>query len=499
MEWIYRLLPETWLFINILFLLGTVALYKNKDELYTLYNIFLFSLIILVLSCVLQIFGFYYGDTIDTLDLSIGKVVIYSNGVFEVISKLVLSMIGLFIGVILSNYFSKGKEEYRHRYFRPDTLPLYFMVILGCFVLISASDFLTFLIGFELVAIPSYFMIAMDNKNPKALEGSIKYFLIGSLATISIIISILLFYIYTGSLYFDKDVNIFRYNGLLIGYAFLIVGILIKLAAFPLSLWIQDAYEGSRTPYLLIISTLPKIAVALFLIKLISIYDFVPKAIVVFSALSMIMGTFFALTSNNIKRILAFSTISNIGYMLIPLVSMTSIEKVIVFDFQALSIIYFYIFQYVLSTILFVSILVGIEEKVDELSLDQLKGFLSNKPVYSFFMIVSLLSLAGLPPTPGFIAKFYLFSYSYSYAPILVWIGIIMSVASLYFYYRIAHVMYLEKNIQQEHSLETQNSQKNFLPTFGSYMLSFLILFMGIFPGFALNVIYLISMSLASA
>ncbi|MCS6955097.1 MAG: hypothetical protein NZM44_01925, partial [Candidatus Calescibacterium sp.] len=207
MEWIAKLLPELWVFVNILLFLGFVGFYKSKNEMFSLYNIFNFSCIVLVFSLFFQLYWLnkLSSENIVSLDLMIGNLVIYSNGFFEIISKLLISIVSIFIVIMFGVYFGKGNEEFNHRYFRPDLLPLYLTVILGSFVLVSSNDFLTFLIGFELIAVPSYFMIAMDNRNKFALEGSMKYFLIGSLATISIIIAILIFYIYSGSLVFANN------------------------------------------------------------------------------------------------------------------------------------------------------------------------------------------------------------------------------------------------------------------------------------------------------
>ncbi|MFN3478230.1 MAG: NADH-quinone oxidoreductase subunit N [bacterium] len=422
----------------------------------------------------------------------------YSNGFFEVFSKLLISLIAIFINVMFGAYFGEKKDFVNNVYFRTDLIPLFFSMLLGSFVLISSNDFLTFLIAFELIAIPSYFVIAMDNKNKMSLEGSIKYFLIGSVATVSLLISILVFYIYSGSLVFDKNFSLLVLNlqGVKIAFTFFVLAIFIKLAVFPLSFWVQDAYEASRAPYLLVISTLPKIAVMTIFIKIIFLdCNGLPIFLSVFSALSMILGTFWALTSNSIKRILAFSTITNMGYILIPF---TSLSFNIFNNSQALSIVYFYIFQYVLSTILFVSVLTYLEGKYDTADIRDLKGVLSKNSFLSVFLIISLLSLAGLPPTVGFVAKFFLFSYSYSFSPILVWIGIITSVVSLYFYYKIAQYLYVNDEKKEKYNEDIENKiDFGFLPTFSSVILTTFILFLGIFPGSMINIINFIILSLS--
>lgn len=428
----------------------------------------------------------------SNLSLYINDMFIYSNGFFELISKLFISIVSIFIAIMFGVYFRGGDERFSHLYFRPDILPLFLIVILGSFAMVSSNDFLTFLIGFELVAVPSYFMIAMDNKNKQALEGSIKYFLIGSLSTISLIISILIFYLYSGSLVFSANLSLLGLNlwGVKAAFIFLLVGFLIKLAAFPFSFWIQDAYYASRSPYLLVISTLPKLSVLIIFLKILShIHDnYILEVLGVFSIVSMIVGTFWALTSTNLKKILAFSTIANVGYILIPFYSWGSSMA---FNSQAIAINYFYILQYVLSTILFISVIIYLEEKYDSSDLEVLTGALNNSPVLVWFLVVSLVSLAGLPPTAGFVAKFLLFAYSYPSAPILVWTGIITSLISLYFYYRIAQYLYVKGNSSKKTKIEL-----GFLQTFSNSLLSVIIILIGFLPWFVINIIYFVSFSL---
>lgn len=485
MEWVAKLLPEIWLTINILLFLAFVGYYKTRDDFFVVYNLFNFSNIITLVTVSIQMFWIYNIEN-SSLDLFLGNMVIYSNGIFEITSKFLIAFISIFIVMMFNIYFGKGQYEYKHDYFRPDILPLFFIIVLGSFVLISSNDFLTFLIGFELVAIPSYFMIAMDNRNPKALEGSIKYFLIGSLATISVIISILLFYIYSGSFVFEDARILVENKGIKLAFIFLSVGIFIKLALFPFSFWIQDAYEGSRSPYLIVISSVPKISVLIIFIKLLSLFSFVSDMLFVFCLFSMLFGTFWALSTNSIKKILAFSTITNIGYALIPFVS---IGNNFIVNSQSFAVSYFYIFQYVLSTVLFIGVLMYLEEKYGVTELDILKGALRSNSILSLFLLISLLSMAGLPPTVGFIAKFLLFSFSYHFNPFLVWVGIITSVISLYFYYKIAYYLYVSND-------NVRNIEVGFLSSFSNSILSFLIVFWGFFPGFIISIIYFISLSL---
>lgn len=488
MQWLQGLIPEIWLFVFIIYLLFFVGLYKNKKDLFVLYITTNFSLVFLFL---LLLFQFYLittnSDLIGgNLNVYIGDLVIYSNGTFELFSKLVISLVAIFVNIMFKVYFDNLDV---YRFFKVDMLPLYFIILLGSFVVISSNDFITFLIGFELIAVPSYFIIAMDNKNSISLEGSMKYFLIGSIATISILISILIFYIYSGSLVFGSNLVLLNSSmmGIKIAFILLVLGLLIKLAIFPLSFWIQDAYFASRGSYLLVISSLPKLAIAFFLVKLIYLSDFHSlKFLSLFLALSMIMGTFWALTTNDLKKILAFSTITNMSYSLIPIVS---VGYDIFSKSQALTMTYFYILQYVLASILFIAVLIYLEGKFGRMDLNVLRGVIKENPVLAWFLIISLVSMAGLPPTVGFVSKFLLFSYSYSFSPLLVWIGIITSVISLYFYYKIAQYLYIKEGSAQKINID-------FLTFFSNSLLSALILFLGFLPTSVISVIQVMVISL---
>ena len=130
-----------------------------------------FSIVFAIAALFLQLYFLINQGDIDRLSLIINNVIIYDISSFEVISKIMLSIIAIILTSVSSIYFNLNKEEYEHRYFKLEYLPLFLTVLLGSFVLVSACDLLTFLIGFELVAVPSYFVIALDNKNKIALEG----------------------------------------------------------------------------------------------------------------------------------------------------------------------------------------------------------------------------------------------------------------------------------------------------------------------------------------
>jgi len=480
MEWVLKLLPEIWLSFNILTLLAILSVYRSKTDLFFVYHWFNFSNIVLIVTLIIQII-LLTNDPIANSSLAN----IYSVGVFEVITKIFIAFISVLISFVTSFYFKPNNSDVGqnfNKFFNEVFLVLYQIIILGSFVLVSSTDLLTFLIGFELIAIPSYVMIALDNKNKIALEGSMKYFIIGSLATISIIISALIFYVYSGSFYFGSIFNSFDSLGFYIAFGFLMVGIFVKLAVFPFSLWIQDAYYGSRSPYLLIISTLPKFSILVVFIKILYLANISNVDIIsIFSALSMLVGTFGALMQRDIKKIIAFSSILNMGYILIPFTNMNGDI------FQAFQIVYFYILQYTVSVVLLVSVLIYLEEKYNTTDLFELSRVgIYKDPVLVVSLIISLLSLAGLPPTVGFIAKFYLFSFSYSFAPLLVWLGIITSVISLYFYYKIAHTIYVE---EKSIKVNENNNSMGLFYSFSNIFLCLIILFLGIFPDLVFSII----------
>ncbi len=499
MEILFKLFPEIILTISIIFNILIVSITKKTQELKNSFLlVFIFSIVFSIVALFLQLYFIVNQGDIGSLSLIINNVVIYEINGFEVISKIMLSIIAIILSSIGSIYFNLNKEEYDHRYFKLEYLPLFLTVLLGSFVLVSACDLLTFLIGFELVAVPSYFIIALDNKNKIALEGSIKYFLIGSISTISIVFGILIFYIFNGSFLYEVNFNNLNLVSLKLAFLFILIGVILKLGVFPFSFWIQDAYYSSRTPYLLLISTLPKYSVTLALVKILSyIQDPYFKILIsVLAVLSIVISVFWALNENDIKKIIAYSTIFNMGIVLIPLTgfSFNIQDKVYI-----LSLINFYVFQYVLSAILILGVLLYLEEKYDTTDLIKLKGALSDNKVFAFLLILGLLSTAGLPPTIGFIAKFLVLAFSYKFNPMLVIIAIIFSVASLYYYYRIAKELYVEKSLNSNNDLSSLDFsiKKSFLYYGSLFSVSILLVILGLIPYFITNIFYLISISLS--
>lgn len=493
MDILFKLFPEAILTISIIFNILIISIAKNIKELKNAFLlVFIFSIFFTIASLIFQLYFIVSGSELIDLSLILNDVIVYGVSSFEVVSKILLSIVAIILAFIVSIYFYTDKCE--HRYFKLEYLPLFLTVLLGSFVLVSAEDLLTFLIGFELVAIPSYFVIALDNKNKISLEGSIKYFLIGSISTISIILGILIFYIFNGSFLYSANLNNFNLISLKLGFLFILIGIILKLAVFPFSFWIQDAYYASRTPYLLLISTFPKYSVVLALIKMLSyIQDGYFKILLsVLAVLSMVMGVFWALNENDIKKIIAYSTVFNMGFILIPFTGFSfNIEQKI----YVLSLVNFYVFQYILSTILILGVLLYLEEKYDTTDMLKLKGVLANNKALSFLLVVGLLSTAGLPPTVGFIAKFFVLAFSYKFNPILVIIAIIFSVASLYYYYRIAKELYVEKEFNLVNNLSSldfslKNSLLYYVSLFG---VSILLIILGLLPYFITNTFYFIT------
>lgn len=500
MEILFKLFPEIILTISIIFNILIVSISKKTKELKNSFLlVFVFSIVFTIAALFLQLYFIINQGDVGSLSLIINNIVIYDIGSFEVISKIMLSIIAIILTSISSIYFNLNKEEYEHRYFKLEYLPLFLTVLLGSFVLVSASDLLTFLIGFELVAVPSYFVIALDNKNKIALEGSIKYFLIGSISTISIIFGILIFYIFNEGFLYHVNFSNLNLVSLKLAFLFIFIGIILKLGVFPFSFWIQDAYYASRTPYLLLISTLPKYSVTLALVKILSyIQDGYFKVLIsVLAVLSMVISVFWALNENDIKKIIAYSTIFNMGFVLIPF---TGFSFNIQDKIYILSLVNFYVFQYVLSAILILGVLLYLEEKYDTTDIIKLRGALNNNKVLAFLLVLGLLSTAGLPPTIGFIAKFLVLAFSYKFNPILVLIAIIFSVASLYYYYRIAKELYVEKSFNFNNDLSSLDFSlgSSFLYYASLFSVSILLIILGFIPYFITNTFYLISITLTN-
>ncbi len=318
---------------------------------------------------------------------------------------------------------------------------------LGAMVLISAGSLITLYLGLELMSLCLYAMVAFDRESGIAAESAIKYFVLGSMASGTLLYGMSIVYGMTGSLELGEIATAVHGGlsgniGLLFGIAFLIVGIGFKLGAVPFHMWIPDVYEGSPTCVTVFIGTASKLAAFALAMRLLpeALAGSQPdwsQMLVVLSVLSIAIGNIVAVAQANLKRMLAYSTISHIGYILLGILSGTA---------QGYQAAMFYMISYVIvASGAFGMILLLARQGFEADKLEDFKGLNARSPWFAGMMAILMFSLAGLPPFIGFWAKFgviqAVLNVSYTWLAV---VAVLFSVVGAFYYLRIVKLMYFD-------------------------------------------------------
>jgi len=334
---------------------------------------------------------------------------------------------------------------------REEYFVMFFVATLGACVLVTASHFVTFFIGLETLSISLYVLIAFVKHRNYSVEAGVKFLVIASLSTAFLLFGMALMYASTGTMSFTGLADYFSASGLsplmTIGIGMMLVGIGFKLALVPFHMWIPDVYQGAPAPVTTFIATISKGSVLAISIRFFhAIRGFESGALVitvsVIAVLSMFAGNLLALNQTNFKRLLAYSSIAHLGYLMITLLTGT------VLGTQAAV---FYMISYMITTVGAFGIisLLSVCESEPEKT-DDMKGLFWKNPWIAIVLSLVLLSLAGIPLTAGFIAKFYLVLAGVrSGLWLLVMSLIINSVISIYYYLRIIKIMFTESESQE--------------------------------------------------
>jgi len=328
------------------------------------------------------------------------------------------------------------------------------IITLGMFAMVSAKNLLMIYLSIEMVSIPSYIIAGISKNDKESNEASLKYVIYGSFASGIMLFGLSFLYGITGSLdidlvaskLIDFDSSLTIYMSIL----FILVGFGYKISMVPFHYWTPDVYQGAPITVTAFLSVAPKAAGFAILIRFFYtlFIDNVetlqwPQLIAVLSALTMTVGNILALNQSNIKRLLAYSSISHVGYMLVAF-SVISVDSLVSIMFY----IFFYLFMNLSA--FYMAIYMSNKYKAD--TIDQWNGIGIKVPVLSFFMVLSLASLAGLPPTSGFVAKVYILRNLFADNN-FIWLGvvaIINTVISLYYYFKIVKAMYFMENKKLE-------------------------------------------------
>jgi NADH-quinone oxidoreductase subunit N len=353
-----------------------------------------------------------------------------------------LTLGGAAVALIMS--FNYWRHEKLHRF---EFAILVVLATTGMMVMISAGDLIALYIGFELQSLALYVIAAIHRDNLRSTEAGLKYFVLGALSSGMLLYGCSLIYGFAGTVSFAGVAQSVTGGaapiGLIFGLVFLFAGLAFKVSAVPFHMWTPDVYEGAPTPVTAFFAAAPKVAaMALFVRVAIDAFPHIAdqwRQIVVFIAIaSMLLGSFAAIGQKNIKRLMAYSSIGNVGYILIGLAAGTP---------EGVQSVLIYLVVYVVMTLGTFAVILGMRHKNGLVeSVDDLAGLSRTSPFMAFVMAAMMFSLAGIPPLAGFFAKFYVFlaAMKAELYPLAV-IGVLASVVGAFYYLRIVKVMYFDE------------------------------------------------------
>ena len=358
--------------------------------------------------------------------------------------------IACFLAVSLILFYSRSYLVARGM-FRGEVFVLMLFALLGMQVMITGNNLLTLYLGLELMSLSLYALVASRRDHAQSTEAAMKYFVLGALASGMLLYGMSMIYGTTGSLDLGSVSRaIFARHGspalLTLGLVFVVAGLAFKLAVVPFHMWVPDVYEGAPTPVTVLIGTAPKIAAFAMALRLLSTglqgasFDW-QGMLIVLSVLSMVLGNLIAISQTNIKRMLAYSTIANMGYMLLGFLTANR---------YGYSAAMFYVVTYALTSLASFGVVMLLSRQGFESDrLDDFKGLNQRSPWWAFIMLLVMFSLAGLPPTVGFYAKFMVIEAAVNDG--FVWLAVIAVMTSLigaFYYLRIVKLMYFDDPVE---------------------------------------------------
>lgn len=398
-----------------------------------------------------------------------------------------LMKVFIYISVFLSFFYSK---DYINERQMPsgDYYTLGLFSTLGMMILVSAHSLLTIYLGLELLSLPLYAMTAIRRTNSDASEAALKYFVMGAIASGMLLYGMSLIYGATGKLELTDIANVIASHWVaqqstLLSFAlvFIIAGVGFKLASIPFHMWAPDVYQGAPTSVTLFLSAAPKIAAVGMAMRILIFGLGLPdlaaqwqQLLLVMALLSTGLGNLFAVVQNNIKRLLAYSAISHIGYSLFGFLSVSA---------EGYASALYYVLIYSLMTAAAFGLILLLSSKGSEIeNVDDLKGLNKRNPWLAFMMLIVMFSMAGVPPTVGFFVKLLVLKALVDVN--LTWVavlGLCFAVIGAYYYLRIVKVMYFDE--------ATDNTPiKLSIPMNMVFSLNCLaLLYLGIFPSGLIN------------
>lgn len=359
--------------------------------------------------------------------------------------------VALFTTLVYSRAYLADRGMWKGEFFA-----LVLFALMGMMVMISANHFLTLYLGLELLSLSLYALVALDRDSARSTEAAMKYFVLGALASGLLLYGMSMIYGATGTLDITQVAHAIATANpnktvLTFGLVFLVSGMAFKLGVVPFHMWIPDVYHGAPTAMTLIIGSAPKLAafamaMRLLVLGLLDLAVDWQQMLVILAVLSMAVGNLAAIAQTNIKRMLAYSTISHMGFMLLGLLAGVVNGNWLNAP-DAYSAAMFYVVTYVLTTLgTFGMVLLLSRAGFEAENLEDFKGLNARSPWYAFIMLLLMFSLAGVPPTVGFYAK--LSVLQPLLAADMVWLAVVAVMFSLigaFYYLRIVKLMYFDE------------------------------------------------------
>lgn len=392
----------------------------------------------------------------------------YHNQPIQSVVKSVLS-IGTLVVFLMAHEWMKLPDTY---FKQGEFYFLTLCTLLGMYFMISAGHFLMFFIGLETASIPMAALVAFDKYRHHSAEAGAKYILTALFASGLMLYGISLIYGSVGTLYFTDVPAHLDGNPLqVMAFVFFFSGMGFKISLVPFHLWTADVYEGAPSTVTAYLSVISKGAAA-FVLMTVLVKVFAPmaeqwqEALYWVTIASITLANLFALRQQNLKRLMAFSSISQAGYIMLGVISGSA---------QGMTALVFYVLVYMFANLAVFGVITIVALRAHKFTLEEYNGLYTTNPRVAFLMTLALFSLAGIPPFAGFFSKFFIFAAAFGAGyRLLVFIALINTVLSLYYYLKIVKAMYINRSEEPIATFRSDNYTRACLAicTVGIMMLS---------------------------
>ena len=380
-----------------------------------------------------------------------GRVMAFDGAyVSDLLSQVLKISAVLFVGItfLYSRDYLRANDLHKGEFYL-----LGLFGLLGMMIMISANSLLTMYMGLETLALSQYALVAIDRNNVTSAESAMKYFVLGAIASGCLLYGISWVYGATGTIQFHELAALIAVDESLnslplwFGLAFIIVGIAFKFGAVPFHMWVPDVYQGARTPVTLYVGSAPKLAALALTMRILvdgfgGLYDVWADMLMIVAVLSLVLGNVIAIAQSNIKRMLAYSTIGHVGFILLSVFTGTE---------QGYAAALFYTLTYVVAAAGAFGMIIMLSRRgYDAENLSDFKGLNARSPWLAILMMFLMFSMAGIPPFIGFFGKLNAINavIAIGYTELAV-IMVLASVVGAYYYLRVIWYMYFEPPTDQ--------------------------------------------------